>query len=62
VAKVLYWVFKGKTNNDIGDILGSSPMTANKHLERIFVKIDVEIAHRSGCHGHGTHTPAAAAV
>jgi len=37
-------------------------MTANKHLERIFVKIDVEIAHRSGCHGHGTHTPAAAAV
>ena len=24
-AEVLYWVVKGKTNRDIGDILGSSP-------------------------------------
>ncbi len=41
-AEVLYWVVKGKTNKDIGDILGSSPMTAKKHLERIFVKMGVE--------------------
>ena len=34
-AEVLYWVVKGKTNRDIGDILGSSPATAKKHLERI---------------------------
>ena len=41
-AEVLYWVVKGKTNKDIGDILGSSPMTVKKHMERIFVKMGVE--------------------
>ena len=41
-AEVLYWVVKGKTNRDIGDILGSSPATAKKHLERIYVKLGVE--------------------
>ena len=41
-AEVLQWVVKGKTNKDIGDILGSSPMTVKKHLERIFVKMGVE--------------------
>ena len=41
-AEVLYWVVKGKTNKDIGEILGSSPMTVKKHLERIFVKMGVE--------------------
>jgi CheY-like chemotaxis protein/DNA-binding CsgD family transcriptional regulator len=41
-AEVLYWVVKGKTNKDIGEILGSSPMTVKKHLERVFVKLGVE--------------------
>jgi CheY-like chemotaxis protein/DNA-binding CsgD family transcriptional regulator len=41
-AEALYWVVKGKTNKDIGDILGSSPMTVKKHLERVFVKLGVE--------------------
>lgn len=41
-AEVLYWVVKGKTNKDIGEILGSSPATAKKHLERIYVKLGVE--------------------
>lgn len=41
-AEVLYWVVKGKINRDIGEILGSSPMTVKKHLERIFVKLGVE--------------------
>jgi CheY-like chemotaxis protein/DNA-binding CsgD family transcriptional regulator len=41
-AEVLYWVVKGKTNKDIGDILGSSPATVKKHLERVFVKLGVE--------------------
>jgi DNA-binding CsgD family transcriptional regulator/CheY-like chemotaxis protein len=41
-AEVLYWVVKGKINRDIGDILGSSPMTVKKHLERVFVKLGVE--------------------
>ena len=41
-AEVLYWVIKGKTNRDIGDILGSSPMTVKKHLERVYSKLGVE--------------------
>jgi DNA-binding response OmpR family regulator/DNA-binding CsgD family transcriptional regulator len=41
-AEVLYWVIKGKTNRDIGDILGASPMTVKKHLERVYVKLGVE--------------------
>lgn len=39
---VLFWVIKGKTNKDIGDILGTSPRTINKHLEHIFEKLGVE--------------------
>ena len=39
---MLYWVVKGKTNKDIGEILGSSPATAKKHLERVYVKLGVE--------------------
>jgi CheY-like chemotaxis protein/DNA-binding CsgD family transcriptional regulator len=41
-AEVLYWVVKGKINRDIGDILGTSPMTVKKHLERVFSKLGVE--------------------
>lgn len=39
---VLAWVAKGKTNRDIGEILGMSPRTVNKHLEHIYVKLGVE--------------------
>lgn len=41
-AEVLYWVTKGKTNRDIGDILGSSPATVKKHLEHVYEKLGVE--------------------
>jgi DNA-binding NarL/FixJ family response regulator len=41
-AEVLYWVVKGKTNRDIGDILGASPATVKKHLERVYTKLGVE--------------------
>ncbi len=41
-SEVLYWIIKGKTNRDIGDILGSSPRTVNKHLEHVFFKLGVE--------------------
>jgi CheY-like chemotaxis protein/DNA-binding CsgD family transcriptional regulator len=41
-AEVLYWVIRGKTNRDIGDILGSSPRTVHKHLEHVFEKLGVE--------------------
>ena len=41
-AEVLYWVVQGKTSKDIGEILGSSPRTVNKHLEHVFEKLGVE--------------------
>ncbi|MGZ5194082.1 MAG: response regulator [Ramlibacter sp.] len=41
-AEVLYWVVKGKINRDIADIVGASPATVKKHLERIFAKLGVE--------------------
>ena len=41
-AEVLLWAAKGKTNRDIGDILGISPRTVNKHLDHIYVKLGVE--------------------
>ncbi len=41
-TEVLDWVAKGKTNRDIGEILGMSPRTVNKHLEHIYVKLGVE--------------------
>lgn len=41
-SEVLYWTIKGKTNRDIGDILGTSPRTVNKHLEHVFSKLGVE--------------------
>ena len=33
---------QGQDQQDIGDILGSSPATAKKHLERVYVKLGVE--------------------
>ncbi len=41
-VEVLSWVACGKTNRDIGDILGLSPRTVNKHLEHVYVKLGVE--------------------
>ncbi|RZK99480.1 MAG: response regulator transcription factor [Rubrivivax sp.] len=41
-GEVLYWVVKGKTNRDIGDILGTSPATVKKQLEHVFAKLGVE--------------------
>jgi DNA-binding CsgD family transcriptional regulator len=41
-AQVLGWVSQGKTNKEIGMILGLSPRTVQKHLEHIYEKIGVE--------------------
>ncbi|MEP0233581.1 response regulator [Roseibium sp.] len=41
-ADVLLWIAKGKANRDIGEILGLSPRTVNKHLEQIYQKLGVE--------------------
>lgn len=41
-AEVLSWVSRGKTNAEIGEILGLSSRTVQKHLEHIFRKLGVE--------------------
>lgn len=40
-AEILMWIARGKTNKEVGLILGSSPRTINKHLEHIFEKLGV---------------------
>ena len=40
--EVLGWVAAGKTNAQIGEILGTMPRTVAKHLERIYEKLGVE--------------------
>ncbi|MFT3819053.1 MAG: LuxR C-terminal-related transcriptional regulator [Rubrivivax sp.] len=41
-TEVLSWVAQGKTNREIGMILGASERTVQKHLERVFQKLGVE--------------------
>lgn len=41
-AEVALWLAQGKSNKEIGDILGVSPRTVNKHLELVFNKLDVD--------------------
>ena len=41
-AEVLRWVAVGKSNHDIGVILGASTRTICKHVEHIFSKLNVE--------------------
>ena len=41
-AEVLSWVAQGKTNREVGLILGASARTVAKHLEHVFQKIGVE--------------------
>jgi DNA-binding CsgD family transcriptional regulator len=40
-AEVLHWVAEGKTNEEIGMLLGLSPRTVSKHLEHIYDKLGV---------------------
>ena len=39
---VLQWVAAGKTDRDIAAILGISPRTVHKHLQRVYEKLGVE--------------------
>ncbi|MCU4676924.1 response regulator [Catenovulum sp. 2E275] len=41
-AEVLYWLSQAKTNWEISQILEMSPRTANKHLEMVFKKLEVD--------------------
>ena len=40
--EVLSWLAAGKTDKDIGQILGMSPRTVQKHLQHIYEKLGVE--------------------
>jgi DNA-binding CsgD family transcriptional regulator len=40
-AEVFAWLLKGKSNSEIGQILGSAPRTIDKHVQRIFRKLGV---------------------
>jgi DNA-binding CsgD family transcriptional regulator len=41
-AEVLLWMMCGKTDSEIGVILGSRTKTVSKHLEHIYEKLGVE--------------------
>ncbi len=41
-AEVAYWVAQGKSNPEIGTILGTSPRTIDKHMERILERLGLE--------------------
>jgi DNA-binding CsgD family transcriptional regulator len=41
-AQVLFWISQGKSNHDIGVILGAKTGTICKHVEHIFGKLNVE--------------------
>ncbi len=41
-AEVLFWVARGKTNDEIATILGVGITTVKKHLESTFAKLGVE--------------------
>ncbi|WP_342114443.1 response regulator transcription factor [Pseudoduganella sp. OTU4001] len=41
-AEVLHWVSEGKSDSDIGDILGTSPGAVKTHLEQVLAKLGVE--------------------
>jgi len=40
--EVLSWLARGKSNAQIGEILGISASTVSKHLEHIYPKLGVE--------------------
>lgn len=41
-AEVLLWIAQGKTNGEIGAILGTAENTVKKHVQHVFEKLGVE--------------------
>jgi len=44
-SEIVRWVAEGKTNPEIGTILGISPRTVQKHLEHVYGRLGVENRH-----------------
>jgi DNA-binding CsgD family transcriptional regulator len=61
-SEVLHWVCNGKTNPEIGLILGCSARTVQKHMEHIFQKLDVTSRTAAGMEAVrlGFHAPTVA--
>lgn len=55
--EVLGWVAAGKTNAQIGDIVGAMPRTIAKHLERIYAKLGVETRTAAAMRALGSSRP-----
>ena len=53
--EVLNWIAYGKSNAEIGRILGISSATVSKHLERIYPKLGVE--NRTAAASFAPHQP-----
>ena len=41
-AEVLFWMSEGKSNPEIGIIVGAAASTVKKHAEHLFEKLGVE--------------------
>lgn len=41
-TEILFWIAQGKTNAEIGTILGAAPATVKKHVENLLPKLGVE--------------------
>ena len=46
---VLFWIAQGKTNSEIGIVLGLSSHTVHKHVDRILFKLGVETRTAAAC-------------
>ena len=50
-SQLLYWLTRGKSNRDMGIILGISTRTVDKHLQHLFDKMDVGSRHAAVVQG-----------
>lgn len=57
-SEVLYWVSMGKTNEQIGEIVGAKPLTIKKHLEHIYDKLGVPNRTAAARFAAAQHEPA----
>ena len=60
--EVLQWLCGGKTDRDIAEILGISPRTVHKHLQRIYEKLGVETRTAAVARACAANPPACARI